>query len=447
MRSNPVSTRLFLGVLLMYSICPPFTSYDSYWTVPTALSILRHGSTILDEYAATAPPIAAYAAECSPDGHRPKLPAARPCGDGHMYNFYPIGVSVLALPTTLLMYLATGLFAAVFPNAHHLVEQPVISAFLAGDLFHGHALVELWTASTLGAITVLLQFKIYRRFVDQRAAVLLALLFAFGTSEFSIASRNLFQHGPSILCLSAALYLAIRALDRPAEIQYVSVPLALAFTIRPSNCVSVAILTVYVAVHYRAYLLRFVLWSLTVAAPFFAYNLATRHSLFQQYYGYASAGRMPPGPGMLMNLFSPSRGLLVFTPLALFTIVGMWLAWRHRWCLPLSRYLAAILIVHTLFVAFYWAGHSYGPRYFTDVSHLLVLFLVPAILQWRKMVGRGKSLASALFVFAACWSLFVHVHGATSWPAQQWSQFPVGVDQAPWRVWDWSDPQFLRGLR
>ena len=46
---------LFAGVLLVYSICPPFISYDSYWSVPTALSIMRHGSTAVDEFVASAP--------------------------------------------------------------------------------------------------------------------------------------------------------------------------------------------------------------------------------------------------------------------------------------------------------------------------------------------------------------------------------------------------------
>ena len=55
MRGRP-GLWLFFGVLLVYSICPPFISYDSYWSVPTALSIIRHGSTAVDEFVPSAPP-------------------------------------------------------------------------------------------------------------------------------------------------------------------------------------------------------------------------------------------------------------------------------------------------------------------------------------------------------------------------------------------------------
>jgi hypothetical protein len=41
----------------------------------------------------------------------------------------------------------------------------------------------------------------------------------------------------------------------------------------------------------------------------------------------------------------------------------------------------------------------------------------------------------------------VHARGATSIAANQWSALPSSVDDARWRVWDWSDPQFLRGLK
>ena len=74
-----------------------------------------------------------------------------------------------------------------------------------------------------------------------------------------------------------------------------------------------------------------------------------------------------------MNFFSPSRGLFVFTPVFLVSLAGMVLAWRRRWCFPLSPYLAAIVVLHALVVMTIWPGHCYGPRYFADITHLFVL--------------------------------------------------------------------------
>ena len=59
-------------------------SYDSYWTVATAISLVRHGTTQVDEFVDAAPAVA-YGLECPP-------------GTGHCYNLYPLGTAVLAAP-------------------------------------------------------------------------------------------------------------------------------------------------------------------------------------------------------------------------------------------------------------------------------------------------------------------------------------------------------------
>jgi hypothetical protein len=118
-----------------------------------------------------------------------------------------------------------------------------------------------------------------------------------------------------------------------------------------------------------------------------------------------------------------------------------------RWCWPLTPYLVAIILLHTALIVTFWPGHCYGPRYFADMTHLLILFLIPAILYWRAMRGPARTVAAALFLLLAGWGVFAHGRGGTSIAANQWSALPVNVDQAKWRVWDWRDPQFFRGLR
>jgi hypothetical protein len=322
----------------------------------------------------------------------------------------------------------------------------VVKAFFSGDFVAGHSLAELWCASTFGAMAVWLQYPIASRFFPRRQAVWLALLFAFGTSEWSVASRSLLQHGLTVLLLSAALYAALEAREEPSRIRFAGLALALACAVRPSNAISAAVFTLYVAIHYRRHLARFLLWALPAAVPFFAYNLVVKHSLIPLYVRMPLV-RYPALAGSAMHLFSPSRGLLVFTPIFLFSVAGMILAWRMRWCWPLAPYLIAIVVLHTALIVSIWPGHGYGPRYFADITPLLVLFLIPAILYWRTMRGPARTVAAGLFLLLAAWGVFAHGRGATSFAANQWSALPVNVDQAKWRVWDWSDPQFLRGLR
>ena len=146
---------LFLGTWFVYSICPPFTSYDSYWTVPTTLNILAHGTTNVDQYQAAVPAVGRYDLECVPASGRPTSdPGPGGCRNGHWYNWFPVAVSFFALP---LIVLFKALVAVVGPWVRHagsVFSLPPIAAFFAGDFVKGHSLAELWCASTFGAITV-----------------------------------------------------------------------------------------------------------------------------------------------------------------------------------------------------------------------------------------------------------------------------------------------------
>src|SRR5713226_4042226 len=137
--------------------------------------------------------------------------------------------------------------------------------------------------------------------------------------------------------------------------------------VRPSNAIAVLLLTIFVAIHGRQYFLRYVAWSLPVSIPFFAYNILVRHSPLPLYYRTG-----PPFssmlPGLTMQLFSPSRGLLIFTPVFAFSLFGIAIAYRRRWIFPLAPYLAAIIVLHAIAISFWWPGHCYGSRYFADMT-------------------------------------------------------------------------------
>jgi hypothetical protein len=353
----------------------------------------------------------------------------------------------MVLPLVALMKGGLALAGPLAPHAGFFARREV-AAFFAGDLLGGRPLAELWCASTIGALTVWVQYQIALLFLSQAAAMWYALLFAFGTTEWSLASRNLSPHGLTLLLLSAAFYLLLRGGEEGSGVRYgwAGFLLALAFTVRPSNAISCVVLALYVAIHRRAHLLRFLLWAAPVAVVFFGYQVLVRHSLIPLYLT-APKMRNPFWAGVMMNFFSPSRGLFIFTPVFLFSLAGMVLAWKRRWCGMLAPYLVAIVVLHALVVMTIWPGHCYGPRYFSDMTHLLMFFLIPTILWWQKSTPPARTACAAAFLTLAGWGVFVHGHGATSIAANQWSALPVSVDTAPWRVWQWSDAQFLRGLK
>ena len=103
--------------------------------------------------------------------------------------------------------------------------------------------------------------------------------------------------------------------------------------------------------------------------------------------GYEMAGpasmflRLEPGSGLAGLLFSPTRGLFVFSPFLLFLV----LAWRHppgdRAERGLTLAMTAGVIVQLLAYSLtdWRAGMSWGPRFLTDMLPMLVWLLVPVV--------------------------------------------------------------------
>jgi hypothetical protein len=314
--------------------------------------------------------------------------------------------------------------------------------------FHGP--VEILVASLFVALTTVLVYFVGRLFLSRSSSVVLAAVFAFCTPAWSTASRALWQHGPSMLMLTAALLIVLRAREKPFLVQYASVPLALSFIIRPTNALSIIALTLFVALRHRGYLARYLVWGLAVAIPFLAYNVSIYHAVVSPYY---LPQRVGAGVHFLEalagNLVSPSRGLFTFSPVLAFSICGMALGLRSQKDRLLDFSLFAVIILHWLAVSSYphwYGGYSFGPRFSADMVPYLVYFLVPVLQRLSRMHGVGKATLSAALALSVAASFLIHLSGAVNRGTVLWNSTPVDVDEAPWRVWDWNDPQFLRGV-
>ena len=190
-------------------------------------------------------------------------------------------------------------------------------------------------ASFYGAIAVALFFwMIFVSFDDVRIAVATAVIFALGTSMWSMATRALWQHGPLNLMLILAMLLLLGARRRAALAQYASIPLALSFIMRPTAAIPIAVFSVYVLICYRPWFVRFMLWAICIAVPWMAFNIWTWGMVLPPYYLLGTAVTVGDnstfGEALLGNLISPARGLFVFSPVLIFAISGFWLAMRTR---------------------------------------------------------------------------------------------------------------------
>jgi hypothetical protein len=433
-------------VFVTHSISPVATSADSRWTVPLALSLLKRGDADLNEYAKLLEQHQYYAVECvDTKGVRAGL-AARNCS-GNYYGSYPIGGPIIATPFVLIVERASQAFAFIAPEIR--TGRPMLDALLAGDVVTAYGAVEVIVASFYIAMCAAMLYVIAKPFLRQPYAVALALIFAYSTPAWSTGSRAFWQQCPSMLVLIAVVYLFIQADSKPFYAALAGAPLALSYVIRPTNSLLIIVATAYVVLRHRKQVIPYLVFAAPIIASFLFYNFTVYGELLPPYYQIRPAaldahGMLTAATGLLI---SPSRGLLVFMPVTMFSIWGMTLAIRRRWLHPLNYFLIAWAALHFLLITSFhqlWiGGYSYGPRLLMDVVPVLVLFLIPVL---RVIQERGWSWRPIEIALAACIAFGVFVHGRGAWrfAAQQWNEFPVSVDVKPERVWDWNDPQFLR---
>src|SRR5216683_1770027 len=429
---------LFVGLLIFYVACPVNTPFDSAWYLPTALSILKEGKVNIDEYAPT-----------FHQGHGTIQV------NGHWYNDYPLGPALVALPFVAaaeLLFRGLAPFSALSPKIARWVDRWRYRSCATGEIN-----LDFWNipqrviASILVSIAAVLMFLIASQSLSRPRALLLTLVFALGTSALSTATRALWQHGPSMLFLSLTLFCLLKSRVSPRRLLGAGLAIALAYIMRPTNAVSTLFVSVYVLIKYPRKWYWYLAGALIVAVPWTALNLSLYGNPLPPYYQpgrFELDARSFPNAAMA-NLFSPSRGLFLFTPVALFAIVGVGRKIVSHSFDSLDLLLVATVLAHWVVVSLFkvwWAGHSYGPRFLTDVLPYLFYLMIPAIgaLTWDSIRGRIETVA---FGLTAAISFAIHLYGAVSWGPHRWNGEPANVDLHPNRVWDWSDPQFLRGLR
>lgn len=437
---------LFTCVLFVYVASPMATPFDSRWTIHTALSLIHHGDVDLNEYEPTLARDRFYATECMlPGGERIySIKKLGSCPGGHLYHFYPVAVPILASP--LVAALEGGLYLAqpvLRPWAESL-PPGFRRSLLEGDLVAASMPAELIIASFFVALAAVVVFLLARNYTSWPAALFLALIFAFATPAWSTGSRALWMHGFSMLLLPSALWAMLRQRWAVA-----GALLALAFFCRPTNVIPLAFAAAWALWQGRAAAFRFAAGAAPVAAVFIAINFACYGAPLAPFFFVKRAGtgslsfHHRIGEALLGNLISPSRGLFVFSPVFLFSIYGLWRWLRNRETHLRGAWLTAVLVCHYLLMCTYedwFGGHSYGPRYMSDMSSLLTIALIPVLPLLRAWWPR------ALFGLALAISLFMHAQGAWCWPCVDWNTTPVEVRRSQYRLWDWRDPSFLRNL-
>lgn len=381
------------------------------------LSVLQEGNFDLDEFCVSGPlcaPVNSSSIASAKD-RESSLPYSVKYINGHYISWYPIGAALLALP----FYLPSAL-------GHVSPDSVVIQ-----DL-------EKLSAATIVALSAVVLYLLLKLITSRTMAILVVIIYACGTSSLSVSSQALWQHGPSQLGLTMSLYCLVRGRTDPRWIGYAGFPLAFAVLSRPTDIFIALSLLAYVLVFHRQHIVGFllsglppVLFQLWYNATYWATPFHTQFPLWGD-----PVWSTPFWEGLAGILLSPSRGLFIYSPIFVFSLLGIALSWRRHGD-PLFRHLS-IGVLLTIFLYSTWigwgGGRTYGPRLLADLTPALAVLLCPV----KELLAKSRAL-KVTFATLLAWSIIAHGIGAF-------------VDNASdfdptYRLWSWTDNQLVNPFK
>ncbi len=320
-------------------------------------------------------------------------------------NTFGLGAGLLAVPAA----------AVVRPFVGPLAQSPTVMWYVG----------KLVAAATVAGSAVFL-FLAALSFCRPLTSFVLALAYGLGTCVWSTSSQSLWQHGPLELFMAMAVFFLLRR-DRDL---WCGLACGLAVACRPTGVLLTVAIGLFHLLGERRRLLRFVMGGLPVAVLLIAYAWIVFGSPFslgqwgvgtevaQAKTGNPDVWQTPLHVGALGLLFSPARGLLVYSPIALVGLWGLVRAWRQteaKAFRPLTLAAVAMFLMASKWFD-WWGGWCFGYRPIVDVTTLLAFLAIPVAEKVRDLAALRWSFAG-LFL----WSVGVQVLGAYAYDVTGWN--------------------------
>ena len=426
---------IFLSALAVYC-SSGFGNLTSWDTVPNSIlvmNLIENHRLDFDNFRGTFPQHASY--------------VFAPNVSGHLQTVFPIGAAIVSAP----IYAALDLTA-------HIIHKPLYLA--SPDFELTRRMLEKIAASVIASCAGVVFFLCALELASPVVAIVLTTAFVFGTSMWAVAAQGMWQHGPvNLIFLIMTLFLLRSGNGK----KFVLIALAgvcggLLISIRPTTAVFALAALAWVFYMNKTNAIIFALSIFFGTLPAIAWNLINFHNIVGWY--SSIAGRyhttMPDAIAAAIALaVSPSKGLFIYLPLALFSLAGAFFAVKSA--RPSERLLAfyfvagiAIYLSYSKFQG-WWGGYCFGPRYLTDLDALIILLLIPLINRIEPALADGKrkipvTIITGVGTIFLLYSIAVQAIGAYGDPQGGWSSAPLSVDTHPERIWDLADSQIVRDI-
>jgi len=372
-------------------------------------------------------------------GYAPPRYAARL--HGHWVSLYPIAPALLAAP------IAWPLLAV------RDYTQPGWDRSPGAENDQAHTSSK-FAAAVIVALVGMAIDRVLRRLGLGKVAPVAVLAAGLASNLWAVASQAMWQHGPAALALVLMVGLLLPDPLPPWRLAAAGAAAGALVAFRAIDVIFAAAAVGYVARTRPRGLAWFLPAPLLIGGALVAYHLHTFGTVLgglaqieaahPERHGLAGTWSGDLVGGALGTLFSPSRGLFVFSPWVALALLLLPAYWRSLKAWPLLPWMLAALVADLVVLSTYavwWAGYSFGPRYWTEAVPLFAILLAFA-LDWCRTRCRPLLMP---FAAAILWGLGVQAIGAFLYPSD-WNAIPADVDTHHERLWNWADSELTRCL-
>ncbi len=356
---------------------------------------------------------------------------------------------------------------------HYISAFPVISGLLAIPVYIIPMLIDMpitWENLTLlghiaGALIIAFSggffFLLLKKHfdLDERKSLILTIVYLFGTINYALISQALWQHGSMQLFLILGLYFLFNAInektsDTLSQYFWAGLMFGISILSRPTSALSW--IFIYVIIYFANQhsvknlinrSLFYTMGLIPVAAFFMWYNQTYYLSINNQGYsdqlGDSWLGRFPEG--FLGVWFSPSKGILIYSPVIVFSLIGLYLLIKNKHWQKSIHFIvfALIVLIHTLVIGkwkHWYGGWSFGYRMSADIIPYLVLLMIPYIRS--DLFEKTKKIFFGLLVF----SILVQIFGIIFFDGIWHAAYDGGYEDTGW-LWSIKNSEFLFNIR
>lgn len=311
------------------------------------------------------------------------------------------------------------------------------------------------SAAIVAALAGVLLLQLLDSLGLRRVAFPAALAATLGTDLWAVGSQACWSHGPATLALVVVLRLLTPATGSRWWLAAAGAAAAMLTAFRLLDVVFAAAVALWVLRARPRDFVWFILPAIPIALALFGYNLwfferlsggqAELEDLHPSLHGVKGVWTGDLLAGAAGSLFSPARGLFVFSPWALLSLLALPATARRIAGFPPIAWALCGLVPFGLLLSKYsvwWGGVTFGPRYWIEAAPLLGILLAFA-LDWCRLHVRPLLIPFAL---AIAWSIGIQAVGAFCYPSS-WNLSPANVDTHHERLWDWADNEVFRCLR